>query len=209
MPPLEAELRRRVQSASELAQAGELARSELPPGGQAHRALHIARLELLYEMALLRMFVEWEVYLEATFLRYLCGYASKLGAASLVSGQYFPSLALAEAALLGGQSYVLWHDPARIVARSQRFFVNGLHETVIGSHSARLASFVAIRHRIAHGQEDARRKFDMATLQLAGRRYRGSRPGRFLRDWDPSASPARRWLDTIADDLTGLATQIA
>jgi hypothetical protein len=209
MPFLDAELHRRVQDATALANAGELARAELKSGSAAYRELHIARLELLYELALLRMFVQWEVFLEASFLRYLCGYVSRRGSANLRTGvNYALTLSSAELTMLGGQSYVLWHDPNRIVMRAQRFFVNAPHEIVIASQTARLLSFAAIRHRIAHGQNDAKQKFDAATLQLAGRRYRGSRPGRFLRDWDNAATPPRRWLETIAADFIGLAGQI-
>jgi hypothetical protein len=209
MPLLDVELRQRADSAIGLARAGEIARSSSQIGSAAWRELNISRLEFLYEMALLRVFVEWEVFLEATFARYLCGYTSKIGTVTPTGTSYLPSIGAADSAMRGGRDYILWHDPSKIVSRSQQFFVNGPHEVVVGSNASRLASFAAVRHRIAHGQEDARKKFDAATMLLAGRRYRGSRPGRFLRDWDTARFPTRRWLDSIGDELCGLATQIA
>jgi hypothetical protein len=158
----------------------------------------------------MRIFIEWELFLEGTFFRYLCGYSSAFGAATLVSGTYFASLADAEAAVLGSRSsYVLWHNPVAVVSRSQQFFPASRHEVVVASSTARLENIAAVRHRIVHGQKDARLKFDTATMHLCGRRYRGARPGKFLRDWDSSSAPGKRWLESIGDELCGLASQIA
>jgi hypothetical protein len=44
---------------------------------------------------------------------------------------------------------------------------------------------------------------------IAGRRYRGSRAGAFLRDEDSSATPAPRWLEQLGREFQGLAAQIA
>ncbi len=46
------------------------------------------------------------------------------------------------------------------------------------------------------------------TVTLSARTYPGSRPGKFLRDWDTSALPPRRWLDSIVAELTSVAAQI-
>ena len=156
-----------------------------------------------------RVFVEWELFLEETFVRYLCGYQSNHGPCQLLGGQAFRNLGLAEAAMLHGRPFALWHDPSKVIARSQQFFNNGFHETVIASNSARLEHFSAVRHRIVHGQLDARQKFDIATMNLVGRRYLAARPGRFLRDWDHTVNPPRRWLETLGAELALLASQIA
>src|SRR5207248_9115017 len=126
---------------------------------------------------------QWETLLEQAFLRYLCGYASIAGMMyAAVSGRFVASLQDAEAVLLGGRQYVLWHSPREIVARARHLLVDPPHEKVIASYSARLGDLAAVRHRIAHGQPNARQRFDVATANFVGRRYPGSRPGRFLRD---------------------------
>lgn len=210
MPALGAEFRQRASSALALAEIGEVARYEAPRGSRTRLGLHPARLESLYEMAFLRVFVGWEAHLEQAFLRYLCGYTSSHGAAQLAPGRaYEPSLAAAERTVLGTSSYVLWHSPARVAARSQRYFASSPVEAVVLSNAARLEAFAAVRHRIAHAQTDARTKFDAATMSLAGRRYAGSRPGSFLRDWDRSTAPHQRWLERLANELTALAAQVA
>jgi hypothetical protein len=210
MPPLAVALRVRVAEAIKLAEVGEVARAEAAPASQTRRNLHPTRLEALYEMAYLRIFVGWEAFLEEVFLRYLCGYVSVHGCAPLMPGvTYEPTLARAEQAILAGYRFVLWHDPVKVGARARRFFHASRIETVVLSNTARLQDLAAIRHRITHAQEDARRNFDQATMAIAGRRYRGARPGAFLRDVDAGAVPPNRWLERLGKEFEGLAQQIA
>lgn len=208
MPPFAGWFQQRVTDALALAQAGDLAAAS-PFGSEIRRGWHVARVELLYELAYLRMFIEWELFLEQTFLRYLCGYVSVRGTVRPTSEVFFSTLPTAQAAVLGGRPYVLWHDPSTVIDRARRFLTGCPHEVVIGSYLARLTDLASVRHRVAHGQEDARRKFDTATTNIAGRRYRGARPGRFLRDWDRSVTPPRRWLEALGLELENLAQQIA
>jgi hypothetical protein len=71
-----------------------------------------------------------------------------------------------------------------------------------------LEAFAAVRHRIVHEQQDAKAKFDSATLLFAGKTYPASRPGKFLRDLDASASPPRKWMDTAISELAGMVAQM-
>jgi hypothetical protein len=208
MPQLAAHFARRVSEALALAKAGDLA-AAARQGDPLRDEWHVTRVELLYELAYLRIFIEWELFLEQTFLRYLCGYLSRGGQIfSPVSGSFCATLQAAEGTLLAGRPFALWHDPLRIINRARQFLTNCPHESVIGSHAARLVDLAAVRHRIVHGQSDAKQKFDLATLNLAGRRYRGARPGRFLRDWDNSGTTIRRWLSALGLELGNLAQQI-
>jgi len=209
MPAYAASLRAKVREAIALSQAGDLIAATHPIGSNLRREWRVSRLELLYELAYLRIFVEWERFLEETFIRYLCGYQSTHGACQFLTGNPFANLGSAQAAMLHGRPFALWHDPSRIVARSQRFFYRGFHEIVVGSNGARLENLSAVRHRIVHDQSDARQRFDSATMSLVGRRYRAARPGRFLRDWDRNVNPPRRWIETFGGELTSLAGQIA
>lgn len=210
MPGLAAEFRDRVAAAIKLAQIGEIARAEALPKSQTRRNLHPTRLELLYEMAYLRIFVSWEAFLEQTFFRYLCGYTSAVGGAVLAPGRNFETtIAAAEAAVLGGNRFVLWHNPNKVIARATRFFANSPIQAVILSNTSRLEDLAAVRHRITHTQTDARTNFDAATMTIAGKRYSGSRAGAFLRDTDPSTTPSLRWVEQLGNELQKLAAQIA
>ncbi len=210
MPGLTGDLQDKIRTATAISQAGELVRAAVAPGSKASVAFRPSRLEALYELSYLRVFVSWETFLEETFLRYTCGYTSVHGMATMRAPlSYYPSLSVAFAAVGSGNDFMLWHNPTKVIARVNRFVVNGLHAQVISSQSTLLEHFAAIRHRIVHDQADARKKFDFASVQLAGRRYPASRPGRLLRDWNPNATPPQRWLETIADELLSLAGQIA
>lgn len=210
LPPLDLALRTNVLASVAIAHAGEAARLALPVGSPAWRQLHVPRLELLYELAFLRVFVEWELFLEQTLTRLMCGYrARSAGQAVLKPGiVYTPTLAMAQVALLGNRHYLLWHDPAKALARASTRFSSSSFQNVVASSSSRLAHFASIRHRIAHGQADAHANFNAATMQLNGRRYPGARAGRFLRDWDIGTNPRVRWLESIATELCSLASQI-
>lgn len=210
MPDLRPALSARISDALKIAEMGEIARLESHPASGTKKLLTLARLEALYEMAYLRIFVSWESYLEEVFLRYMCGYTSPLGRPVLKPRDSFhTSLAKAQAALLGKSSFVLWHDPTKVASRAHKHFQTSTIETILQSNSAHLENLAAVRHRIAHSQKHARDKFDIATMTITGKRYQGGRPGKFLRDFDPSALPAVRWLERLASEFSSLATQIA
>jgi hypothetical protein len=204
MPKLASAFRHSVVHSIELAEAGEIAAHS-----SASAEWHTARVEYLYELAFLRVFIDWETFLEQTFLRYLCGYKSIHGCYVPTSGNYCVSIAAAKALVFGSGGYALWHNPTTIESRSKTHLVACPHEIIIRSNKSRLEHLGATRHRIAHGQDDAKQKFNVATMALCGRRYPGARPGRFLRDLDRNVTPHRRWLETIGLELTGLARQIA
>jgi hypothetical protein len=209
MPDFGRALTDRIAISVQLPATFEQLRANAQPGTNACQLLHHKRIEAAYEMAFLRVFIAWEDLLEQAFIRYLAGYSNSRGRLTPARGITFSAnIAASEAQLYGGQQYVLWHSTPKVIARSQRFFLLGLHEQVCQSNLARLEAFAAIRHRIAHGQDDAKTKFDAATMLLAGKRYYGSRPGSFLREFDASLTPSRRWIEIISNELVGLISQI-
>lgn len=199
----------KIDNAIELVRAVELARLESQARVPKSSRLYPTRIELVYELAYLKMFYHWESVQEEVFIRYLCGYAVRSGNIALVPGMnYYSNLAAAQIAALNGKDFLLWHNPNTVVNRSARYFVSSPMATVIFSNMNRLEHLSAIRHRIVHAQSDARLKFDTATMTLTGRRYRGSRVGLFLRDLDVHSNPPKRWLERLGDELVGLVSQI-
>jgi hypothetical protein len=209
MPKYVSTLSQRVTEAITIAEAGDMARTMSERISPLRRAWPVSKVELLYEFSYLRFFLEWERFLEETFVRYLCGYQSVHGVCHIIRGHYFGTVIAAERAILGSRNFTLWHDPTKVITRSQKFFNNGFHEVVVNSNIARLLDLAAVRHRVVHDHNDSRTKFDQATLNFVGRRYPGSRPGRFLREWDQSVTPPRRWLETLGTELVNMARQIA
>lgn len=212
MPPFAMMFIKEGTEANDLVRAGEIVRILADRNTQQGKAIFdkwtVSRLEALYELAFLRVFVAWEVFLEATFYRYLCGYQSRFGQAMTVGG-YARTIRAAESRVLKpGHAFCLWHNPQEVLKRCRHHINNGTHEQAIAANSARLSHFANIRHRVAHGQNDAKMRFDAATMALASRRYPAARPGRFLRDWHPTMSPQSRWLTVIINELQNMASQI-
>jgi hypothetical protein len=193
-----------VRKALDLIEATEKVRSS-NPSAQVKRDFSIYRIELIYELAYLRIFLFWEQFLEESLVRYLCGYENVHGRAALISGVYDRRIEDARTRILHGRSYLLWHNPQEVVNRASGYISSGTHETVINSNLIDLQHFANIRHRIAHLQEDARRKFDTASMGLCGKRFQGARPGKLLRH---KFSPTQRWIEKIGLDFLNLAKQI-
>ena len=208
LPPLATSFDEEVSRAEELVRRLEAARVALIKSPDAQNLLNVANLELFYEYAFLRVFLAWEYFLQETFVRFLCGYQHSSGQETIRGGGYYRNLPDAENAVLNGRDYVLWHNPNAVVRRAQRFFATGQHEQVLSSNLMRLEHFAAVRHRIAHSQRHARDQFDVTTMALCAKRYRGSRPGRFLRENNPMTNPPTKWLSIIAQELSGMAKQI-
>ena len=219
LPRYDLALQAQADLANGLVTAGEAVRLA---GGVGREQWTLTRVELLYELAYIRLFVMWEELLECVFLRSLCGYQSRVGQEVLIPascgpgliGSHFPSISAAQNLVYGGADFLLWHDPDKVIKRCKKYISSGQgagpaqQENVFASSLARLKHFAAIRHRIAHEQDDARNKFDAATHHFVGHRYAASRPGRFLRDYEPASAPPKRWLATIADELIGLMGQL-
>lgn len=209
VPDLVGRLTHAAGNSLALAAKAEQVRVELARVGSS---VSFPELQLfsLYEVAYLRLFVAWEDFLDRAFVYYLCGRSNSVAPEALVAGQLFCStIAEAEARLYGQQDYLLWHNPATVQRRASVHFQNGgLSSAVIASALTSLINFSAVRHRIAHGHEDSRRKFDLATMSMSGRRFAAGRPGRFLRSQVANANPPIRWIEEISGNLVSLSRQI-
>jgi hypothetical protein len=206
---LAAQFNDEVDKALEIVRAIERIRFSVPSVPTIRKDLTSHRIELVYELAYLRIFLYWENFLEESFERYLCGYENSAGRQTLNSGAFHRRTTDATNAIRafegGRRPYVLWHSADRVVTRSQYFFNGGRHEIVINSNLSRLRDFSNVRHRIAHLQDDARQKFDRASMTICGRRFLGARAGKLLRH---KSSPTERWIHVIARELCNLAGQI-
>jgi hypothetical protein len=211
MPRFDLEFDAQTQEAYRIVSAGETVHSR---GGLLGKSeWPVKRIQSLYELAFLRVFAAWEQLLEDVFVYSLCGFKFRRGRRELlVSGAYYPKLTDATAAMLGGNRYLLWADPQKVIRRYNQFISRrprgalGIQESVISSSAGELKQLAAVRHRIVHDQDDAKNNFDAATLHFASRTYPTSRPGRFLRDRD--AATGQQWHDVLAGKLSRLAGQL-
>jgi hypothetical protein len=176
--------------------------------------LTVPRTELIYELAFLKAFNHWENFLEAVFLRYLCGYHFN-GYAETPRTTFAHSIADAMTRVYQGQQYLLWHNPTKVISRANEHFIDASAARpariafVLNSALHQLQCFASTRHRIAHVSLDSKLKFDAASLALVGRRFPASRPGKLLREQTTFNSQQVRWLERLLLELGGLASQLA
>jgi hypothetical protein len=222
MPRFDLALLGHVHTALDFARAGERARSSGPPAVRRHWTP--SRLDAMYELAFVRIFVAWEMCLESIVHRSLCGYASRRGRETIIPqpnftllGGYYRTIADAEVAFLEGRDFVIWHNPVRMANLCNRHIQPyspvashciGLQASILDSYTSTLTDYVSIRNRIVHGQRDARNKFDAASRSIARKTYPGSIPGKLLRDRDPTRHPPATYIEIIASDLVSLAGQM-
>lgn len=191
MAGLDAIFAKEVEDAVKLAKSAETALVQVDSGsGLYHRQMHVTRIEYLYELAFLKMFISWEDFLEQSFLRYMCGHRSaRFGLATMKKGaSYCPDIKTAANDMLAAisspsrqKSYVLWGNTQMALDVAKAILVKSRHQLVIAAAKTPLNHYGAIRNRIAHGQQDAKDKFEYAAFQLAKRRGFDYRAGRFLR----------------------------
>lgn len=205
MPPLATRFGDYVDKMIGVCEAVEITLASDQPGGVARTQLTSNRVMHLYEAAYLRMFSAWESFLEECCIRYMLDYHSP-HYSPVVSVGGLGTLQDARLHIYGGRDYVLWHNPNAVVGRVSSRLANSPIETVVNSSYQTLEWMAFVRHRVAHDSDDARSKFDGATMGMAGRRYVGGRPGRFLRAAD---GVPIRWLPTLGARLKALALQIA
>lgn len=212
--PLASGLGRRFAATRELIASTEALWLTSPPASEVRRKLKVDRLEALYEAAYLRIFSDWEAFLEDGTTRFMAGYESASYQPVPVMGRsLLPTISGALAELLcenrsTPRDYLLWHNPVEVANRTSRWLVGSPVEAVCRTNADEIARYVAIRHHIAHGSVDTREKFKVAARYIAASDC-GGRPGRLLRA-DDIADPLNRprWIVSISNRLLDLASKI-
>ena len=176
-----------------------------PRGSEVRKQIGGAQMGALYEMAYLSMFGHWENFVESCLTRMLAGQGCPSYSPALVAPPMSTTLGAARLRLLGGNRYLLWHDPKRCVSRiSSHVTGSPLEASILASQSS-LESYAAIRHAIAHRSQDSLDQFRAASILLCGISEKA--PGDFLRRQDHTdpLNPVR-WIRRISSDLRTIAT---
>lgn len=164
------ELRRRIDSSQNLvAEVRNLGMSKI-------------KVEIIAELAFLRIFMAWENFLEESFIRYAIGAESPSGykPTKLVNPQ---NMAHALNLICSGRDYVSWNSASEVVSRSDIFFKDGEpYKNILEGVAGNLNDMNTIRNGIAHKSPISRKKFhDFVRIRTRfGHGIRGITPGRFL-----------------------------
>ncbi|NUL46901.1 hypothetical protein F7P69_17095 [Cellulosimicrobium funkei] len=165
-------------------------------------------MEALYESAFLRIFASWEVFQEDATIRMMAG-AGTLAYKPVpaLGSSIYGSMKAARVALYGNRPYLLWHNPEGVVNRVAKVLDGSPLEAELAANKSKLEHYGNVRHRVAHGSEDAATKFKAASQYLTGVIHNGS-PGKLLRSQDMTDSlNLRRWISVITADLQSVAAK--
>lgn len=138
------------------------------------------QVEIIAELAFLRIFIAWENFLEESFIRYLVGGKAPSG----YSPRRFvnpPNMKIAMKIISGDRDYIKWNSAGEIIARSRIYFKDGEpYKTALEAATTDLDEVNTIRNRIAHKSNNTKNKFNDFIRRKFGHGKRGMTPGRFL-----------------------------
>lgn len=145
--------------------------------------------EALLELAFLKAYIAWEVFVERAFYLYAQGYSAPNGSRA---ARYVRPIDDEHVSLLlqpAPMRYVDWTVPEAIRSRARAFFENGEpFETALASSTFFLQNMKKIRNAIAHSSSDAIEKYESFATTALGRPCRDLRPGGFLLEMVPGAT---------------------
>lgn len=139
------------------------------------------QVEIITELAFLRIFIAWENFLEESFIRYLVGAKSPSG----YSPKRFvnpPNMEIAKKIILGERrEYIRWNSSGEVIARSEIYFKGGEpYGDVLRGAATDLNDMNVIRNRITHMSTISKAKFNNFVRRRFGHGKRGMTPGRLL-----------------------------
>ena len=172
-------------------------------------SIGIRRVEVFAGVALFRIYMAWEDFLENVFLRYMCGAETPSGFSPLLIVSSKRSINEAMNELLGrGFRYLNWSSN-NTLTRARIYFDQGEpFETTINSISNLLGEISAIRNSFAHRSDFARNEFRNVVRNAFGYLPRGLSPGRFLLTANPSSVIGEPFIDYYAQFLLGASQAI-
>ncbi|MCP6717995.1 MAG: hypothetical protein KJI70_00405 [Patescibacteria group bacterium] len=139
------------------------------------------QVEIVAELAFLRVFMAWECFLEESFIRYLLEAKSPSG----YTPKRFvkpPNIKKAIEIILGeNRDYASWNSASKVRNRAKIYFKDGEpYETAMITITRDSDEMNTIRNRIAHKSKKSREKFNDLILGKFGHGIQGMTPGRLL-----------------------------
>lgn len=153
-----------------------------PNGG----AIHVRDTEEIVGLALLKLTLAWESFVEDSFLRYLCGAKSSAGGSPTLLLAKEPTLRAAFKKLGGGNRYITWQADTTIKRANKCFDAGSPYASAVNGAKSDLDDITKIRNRIAHRSEHSVREFQDVVRAHLTYVPAGMTPGRFLLGTLPS-----------------------
>jgi hypothetical protein len=169
----------------------------------------VRRVESIAELAMLRMQLGWETFLEDVFLRYMCGARTAAGFSPILLQPRERTIAGALQTLLGGQLFLNWSIVNTLNRAAVQFDASAPFALSLAAVRTTVVEMNTIRNRIAHSSEFSRNEFRAVVRNHLGYVPRGMSPGRFLLTTIPgSGTPGTRFIEDFGLKLLGAGALI-
>jgi hypothetical protein len=174
----------------------------------SHPHISKKRRDSMTELAFLRAYLAWEVFLEETFVLYLLGMRAPRGRAPR-RYTFPPNRRAAEQWVIPeGRPFAKW-DAVAVATRAERFFYGGGTFTpALRSHQSALDDMKTIRNAVAHESQNAREKFEAFVRVKLAALPPNLTVGAFLLTTVPGSTPTTSFLDLYLDKLELVASLI-
>ncbi len=196
---------RSLKEARELAADAHIWSIPVQPGARAQ--ISPQRRDTLTEVAFLRAFTGWEMFLEETFLLYLLGHRPPKGRPPHRYG-FPPDRESASEWCAEGREYAKWnvHDVRR---KADRWFRRGEPFTpALKGQQSRLDQLITIRNAIAHESSAARGKFEALVRNELQALPLNTTVGGFLMTTKPNSSPPISYMEFYLNEVQQVAQNI-
>lgn len=187
--------------------AGDAFEWSIPAQPGASVQISPQRRDTLTEMAFLRAFTGWEIFLEETFLLYLLGHQPPKGQPPRRYG-FPPNREAAFEWCSEGRDYAKW-NVGDVRKRADRWFRQGKPFTpALQGQQSRLGQLVTIRNAIAHGSSAARGKFETLVRNELQALPPNTTVGSFLMTTKPNSNPPISFLEFYLSEVNRVAQKI-
>lgn len=138
------------------------------------------QVEIIAELAFLRIFIAWENFLEESFIRYIVG-AKSLSGSRPTKLSNAKNMEHARKLICSARKYFQWNSASDVINISEIHFRNGEpYKNVLQGATIDLNDMNMIRNRIVHKSVISKNKFNDFVRKKLGHGSRGMTPGRFL-----------------------------
>lgn len=180
------------------------------PGARGRRP-HISskRRESMVELAFLRAFLGWEMFLEESFILYLSGQKPPRGRLPY-RYTHPPNYAMAvEWVVPEGRTYAKWNESRFVIQRAERHFRNGEpFASPLRRNSNALEEARHIRNAVAHESAKAQSQFEQVVRTNLGTLPHNLTVGGFLGTLAPKTAPPITFLELYVSKIEAVAQQI-
>ncbi len=175
------------------------------PGARAQ--ISPQRRDTLTEMAFLRAFTGWEIFLEETFLLYLMGHQAPKGQPPRRYG-FPPNEEAASEWCTEGKEYAKW-NVSDVRRRANRWFRQGKPFTpALQGQQSRLDQLTTIRNAIAHESSAARGKFETLVRNELQALPPSTSVGSFLITTKPNSNPPISFMEFYLSEVKRVGQNI-